>query len=348
MAQGLSKAVFDVGPDEELLVVDAYEEKGDKVLNQISKRTSDSAANAAQQMVPKKGSPPKPTGSTQGLKETADSVKDYLKSAAPTAASSLNGLPTEINDIMAKPMGVTNVLATVNNVTSSIKDYTAQTVKKVGNLLTSAAGVPNNVLSIVDQNNMASAGANAVLAATKVGIPNAYSIMAGSMSNAPNALRNMTKQILPTVATTAAVGLLENVADGPVAKEVKSMMPTLIPQFVRNYKNAEGIAARALPQVANRILTSFNKIDPQWEEIPQGQKTTPLIESSEDFKQLVKSVSQQHTVAIVGDPVSIDTSAIEDETQLTCTLATAAFDLPADQTNTQAQLFKDFEGVYGQ
>lgn len=295
--QNLTNTVFATGPMDDLRVVDAYGIDSNKVINSIQEKDSevDSDKEAAFELIPPAKKDKEKILALKEkapIKQTSSGLQSSFSDTYGLGANSvITGLPIGLKTSVTAPNGFQKLSVESGGNTALVNNFSATDVKAMSNLI-GVISKGNLPITVKDLGAITTIGANSIVQAAAIGIPNTYAAVCSGITDL-SVITNITKEILPTIVKNSDVALLKQVANGLVVKDVKTMMPGIIPAFANNFKNIKGITQNGKINTALSVLDSFNKIDPTWNQAkPTIAYSNPgdvfssqdVMCSSKDFK----------------------------------------------------------------
>lgn len=352
MSQSLARTVFSTGADDALRTIDAYSLNDTSVLNAIGTQLDDEALDAFDSMLPPDVKGPLglklPNVPDLGLKLSGADMQTALGSMGEGLGAALSEMPVALQNTILSPQGPNAIMAIVDGVSSSISGFSEQAVRSMGSLLKNISGANVN-FSVSNVAAIARLGANAVMQASRMGIPNAYQLMSQGITN-QNVMRRMTSNLLSVAVSTSNVSLLVGISKGPVAQSVPSMMPKFIPEYTRNFKLSPNAKQKDYPSIAAELLGSFSRIDANWSvnrraatarQSPAARarttNTSQISRASQDFQKVMRSLSRSSNVLLPqAQPARVVSS-----------MAMAAYSAPVyEDYDTDTCLAEDYGDVF--
>ena len=217
---------------------------------------------------------------------------DSLKNGILAANSTLKNALTMVNNGLSIANNLkSQVTATVNGVTSMIKNANLSSLQGIATAIGSIAGASLPV-SFKDISGLSALSTNILSEATKLGVPNSFTTFANNIGN-NSILANVTKNILPIVAKTSNVNMLSQIANSAISKQVNSLVPGFTKSFVSNFKLPTSATVKDIANIGTMAVSALTKIDNTLNTKSIGGKLFNSIDiasnASDDFKKALKN-----------------------------------------------------------
>jgi hypothetical protein len=250
-----------------------------------------------------------------GLSIDTAQLKDNILASIPGAGEAMGDLGGLQDSVFSVGTGLSSeVSATVNGVTSLVNGANLSSMTGVGSLIGGITG-SDFPISLKDNAGIAQVGTNLLNQACTLNIPGAYSQFSSGFSGDLGMLSTITKGVLPTVASTSNVGMLSEIATGPLAGSISSMMPGFSGSFTSSFKLPSGIGTTDIVKMGTQVFSSLNTIDPSWNKTvpissrpmsttyPVKNSSTATMQASPDFKTMMAVYASAKATPAVVTPI---------------------------------------------
>jgi hypothetical protein len=313
----LAATTFSTKADDTLATVDAYAQKSSKVINATPDVvTAADLGNLAGLKGATVGADLKflSTTVTQGLKVDKDALLKGVLGSNSGLIGALKGLPPIIQEGMTKAKGLSSILATVNGVTSVIKNANLSTLSGMGSLINGLSNT-NFPIAFTDTSGLINLGSNLVKQATSLNIPGVLSAITSGIAN-KSIVNGIVRGSLSTVIGSSNVGLLSDIAGSSSGKYVTKWMPSFSQDFTKQFVLPSNTRGSSLLGISNIVTSSLSKIDSTWNTANRAGETVinmnALNACSRDMGTLLDVQSSFRRQEILDQNASeINTSAIE-------------------------------------
>lgn len=282
----LAKTSFASGIDEELIAVDAYAVNSPAALLGSAGSSVPLSVESLQGLLG--GGMSNPAAlitnftSAQGITVDAKALQDGILQALPGAQGVMSQLPTALSSSLLAGGGASQVQATISGVTAMINKADLTSVTGVSKLIGSVSGA-DFPIQFKDVSGLSTLGVNLLKQAGTMGIPRAYTQFAAGMSGSASGLTllgKITQGILPSVVSTSNVGMLAEIANGPVAGQILSMVPGLPRNFLSVFKLPKKASAQDIVRTGVQLFGALSKINPTWNKGSPGILNRPQVSAS--------------------------------------------------------------------
>lgn len=315
----LVKNSFTTAPDESTATVDVYKAKNLAPVNSINDK-EDSQSSSLKEMAVRSAKSLKsylPTilsvarDGTSLLNATSTAAR--IQSLLKLGSTGFTSLPSDFQDKIAGLAGKDSksfgdVFATVGGVTQRVAGTKLNDIRQTGRLLGDLSGDPK-LVGVQDQDSTISVFSSVIGEASRTGIPNSFSSLAGTLNNS-QAIRRLANASLPaTLENSDALGL-KDLATAVNPKELNLLNPNLIDDFSSNYTlPVQCTAAQAKTETSN-VMNAFNAVDPTWLTKDVGNGTTAtdvskLMSSSSDMQKIFDNAWMDDYAAQNGLPNNV-------------------------------------------
>ncbi|MBT9145979.1 MAG: hypothetical protein DDT42_01858 [candidate division WS2 bacterium] len=207
--------------------------------------------------------------------------------------------------------GVNKIKTTIDSIDKMITNGDYKSVKGIANMI---KGISNCEfpIKILDLAGLIALATNLIKEASKLGIGDGYGAFINCLNNLA-ATSGITKNLIPYVSKNGDVDLLKAIADGPHRSEVKTYSPSFIKDFTNQFKLPPNIKEIAMVGLLGSAISSFTKIDPEWNKKGSNVDASSLANASDDFKKLIEADRAAKTL----DLNTVDYSDMDTSNQLT-------------------------------
>lgn len=290
----------------------------------------------------------------KGLIVNAEALKKNILSIIPNAQAALAAMPAALAKNLLAASGLSQIQATIAGVTKMINKADLSSLTGISSLI---AGVSGAAFPIVlkDLSGLAAIGTNVLKQAAALGIPKAYTQFASGMLGNLKMLNQITRNIIPSVIAASNVGMLSEIAHGPVGKMLNNTIPNVVSSFMKVFKLPANSKPAQLLGLGNQLMKSFNQINSMWNKtVPSNSRSTnriaaptrfnanPILGASADFKKLVKIMSSSRTtpyavrastISVGGLPPTIPSNTTSESTANSDGSTQTTYHLPSGVTH---------------
>ncbi len=235
-----------------------------------------------------------------GIAVDPNALKAGLIQALPGGAGELAALPEKMKAGILSAGAPTEIMATIGQVSQVVNKADLSSLKSVSSLIGSVSGQAFPV-QFKDLSGLSTLGTNLLKSAGALGIPKAYTQFAAGMgtTNLP-LLTKITQGILPSVISTSNVSMLVDIATGPVASKIVSLVPGLPKNFLSRFKLPRNASTADIVKLGQKVFSSFHQLKPTWNRTtplgarPRATSVTPtrnnanaILSASKDFKRVL-------------------------------------------------------------
>jgi hypothetical protein len=318
----LADTTFIAGPDQTTATKDIYGLAGNKVINlsdqgvaAANAAVSDPAAAAlgttkADYSLVTPLSDVKLGASTL---QTANGLKKDIIGATASATKAFNSLSQKYKDTVTSINGVkTEVTATVNGVQKSIATATKKELQGLTDLVNSVYGVACNP-DLKNKSGMLALSTNLLSLCGILGLKDSLKCIMSSPLLDPKELKKVALNMVPNISLTGDIDLLKHLSETPQAPVVVASHPAFFSSFLYNYKIDPAESFIQYPGDYVSVMNSFELLSPGWKGITRNNvsciNASPVVESSIDFKKVLKSYTEtQYLVIDTSNPNILNTA----------------------------------------
>lgn len=192
-------------------------------------------------------------------------LKNNLLSASPALSGALSGLSSSMSGSLLNTNLPSSIQASINGVSTLVNNSDLSSLKSLGQLVGQVSGSQFNIL-FKDQAGLVALGGNLIKQASSLGIPGAYTQIANGMLSVGDSglLMQITRGVLPAVIGSGNVHLLQEIASGPIGKQIGQLFPDTAGKFLSAFKLNPRSRQASPTELAFRILTTFKILKPDW------------------------------------------------------------------------------------
>lgn len=301
-APQLAETTFVSGPDDELAVVDVYEESGSGVVNsyqethpqEIDPLEAVNGGGDGSNSSDDGGDPfadndflPSPnddlnapnndlsdlTGGLDGAPDVGTSLEaSRLTSGEDDWMSDLSDLDDDMRDsICMQPGMMDNIVyqsgEVISNVSSAVNFNSMQSLNNLIGKLSGGLDIGR----IVDMGGLSSLVSTVSQAGSRIGIPNVFSriVQGGKFSN--NILTAAVANMVPGIIRNANIPLLGDIARSPFGNILASISPGIIGNTIRAIARPTGMPQSQYGNYYGNARDTFSRVDPNWNRSNFGQ-----------------------------------------------------------------------------
>jgi hypothetical protein len=323
MSSDLAKTAFSTGVDETLAAVDVY---GQSTANDNTSSSGEDVALSSDTVSALVGQPTESISnliepSDQGLILNADLLKSNILTSIPDASGVLNNLPSDLQGNLLSGGGPSDVQATVNGVTGMINTADMSSLKGVSSLIGQVSG-SDFPISLQDNAGLTTLSTNLITQSCTMGIPGAYTQIASGLSSNPSMLTKATMGALPTVISSGNIGMLGEIASGPVAGNIAALSPGLASSFMTSFKLPSGLGTSTVAQLGASVVSAFSSLAPSWNKTASFSSrptavsyssinsSSLLLNASSDFQKMFQTASAAKVTPFVVQPTVTRTQTV--------------------------------------
>lgn len=220
-----------------------------------------------------------------------------------SAVSSLRSVTGQASSLLGKALTVAGpIIAQAGGVTKLISDVKAGNALVIANVINGLTKAPAIPVNFKDPSSVVNSVVGLVSASSKAGIPNVLPNILSSVTTGNKDIASITNRLLPIVAKTADMPMLNTLATNNPKGAILAMAPNALSYVSNAFKKPEdGIAARvsavtptplAVPTMQS-ITSTFAAVDPKWNFATKEGSSTPvgnvsvINKGSNDFKETI-------------------------------------------------------------
>lgn len=320
MSVELAKPVFTTGIDEQLATVDAYGVDNPDDISGLNGGEDFSLENIQGMLGGNLGNPADllKDDVPDGMLLEPDKIRENLIAALPDAGGALSGMDSAMvgNLLNVEAGSLSQIQATVGDATAMINGADLSSLQGVGELV---GGLTQSdfPISLKDCSGITEVGANVLSQCCRLGVPGAYTQFATGLTRTGDLdlLGKITQKVLPVVCSSSNIGMLGEMAKGPLGSSLTSLMPGVLASFSKAYTLPKGTTSSQMRQTSLKVVGTFSTIQPSWNKTaPISTRSTNMyststrknssslvVNASADFKKLLtvaaKSIVQPLMVA---------------------------------------------------
>lgn len=329
MGLTLAKTTFSTKADETLATVDAYLKNDSAVVN-AAKDVNDTLGvnalsglkggdlSASLDKAVKAGTAGLPEG--QGFKYSAELLLKNATGATSSLMGTLKGLPADLQNRLGSMPSLARLGTTLTGLSGGILKGDLTSIKGVVTLVKGVSSAVTGIKRLTSPGALIALGTNLVRESVAMGVKDSYSMLTEGMEDM-GALGKLTKNLLPTAISSGDVNLLSNLVLGKSGPNIKSMMPSFVGDFTRQFTLPKNASIGDYATLLNNVDTGLTKVDSAWKKATLGSDVVinmnDLNACSRDMDKLLTAKASAPEAAwdwLKGtvSPATINTSAISD------------------------------------
>lgn len=334
----IAKSTSANGPDDELIVVDVYDEDGSEVANKYQETHPDAidvldGLDGSDFDGKKKEGDFNAVTDLTGLQELSpnndlsdilgdspltelDSVSDaeldeWLSGGNFDILSELSSLGDNIKAGLRSGLGaLDDIYADMNGVVTQIQGaIDPRSIHAIKDLL-NKVGCGDYNPNIVYRGSTIGMLSGLINLASRLGLPSVFTAIANCISD-PQILTGVVKNVAIDAVKRANLDVIKDIANSPVAKEVISTMPNVVGGVVRDLGRPTYLQQEQYGSYYGQARDAFTSIDSQWNSITRiGEQTydSTVVASNNFFRDTLGAATLSYPidVNINSSPTSLD------------------------------------------
>ena len=202
------------------------------------------------------------TGNGKGIQINADALLKGVVQANPALNSALSQLSSGVRTAMTAVTGYANIKATINGITTTIRNTNLGDLRAVGGMISGLTGSPYPI-SFTDVTGLSSLATNLVSQASQFGMPGAFTSIAAGIAN-PLIMSQVTRNLAPIIISRSNTQLMDNVSRTPYRTQLTAARPEFIQEYSQGYRAPPLTNQRSYRPTMNNVADSYTRIDTAW------------------------------------------------------------------------------------
>lgn len=200
--------------------------------------------------------------SPKGIQINAEALLKGVVQANPSLYSALSQVSSGVRGNLTAVSGYSQVTATINGLTSTIRGTNLSDLRAVGDMIGSLTSTPYPI-SFTDVTGLSNLTTNLISQASQMGMPGAYTAVAAGLNN-PGIMSRVTRDLAPIIISRSNTDLMDNVSRTPYRTQLTASRPEFIREYSQGYQAPPMAGQRTYRPTMNNVAQSYTRIDATW------------------------------------------------------------------------------------